>query len=111
MRRDGNVDGNQTVVVAMYRRLGCTVTHTYQLGGGIPDIIVGCRGVVDCQVEIKDGRKPPNKQKLSTDEVEYHKEWQGRLVKIITSIEGVIDHVHELRADASLLQEARRNQT
>jgi hypothetical protein len=71
MRKRARIDINQKDIVGHIRTLGGSVLHTYQLGHGAPDIVVGINGV-NVLVEIKNGDKP-----LTTDEVLFHETWRG----------------------------------
>ena len=76
MRRNARVDGNQTHIVGIFRKLGATVAHTHMIGQGFPDIVVGYKGV-NYLVEIKDPRMPPSKRKLTPDEQKFFDAWKG----------------------------------
>ena len=39
------VDSNQPEIVATLRGMGCSVQHLHAVGKGVPDLLVGCRGV------------------------------------------------------------------
>lgn len=89
MRRASKVDSNQPDIVAAFRRLGYSVAHTHMIGRGFPDIVIGKHNR-NFLVEIKDGRLPPSKRKLTPDELEFHESWRGQIV-IIESIEDVLN--------------------
>ncbi len=97
------VDANQKVVVAALRRVGASVTTTHEVSKGFPDIAVGVSGLTlvgrfnrkevlealalirgvkviegaTLLLEIKDGKQPPSKKKLTPDEVIWHEGWIG----------------------------------
>ena len=75
-RRAAKVDSNQKEIVAALRGAGATVQHLHTVGQGCPDILVGYRSR-NYLMEIKDGAKPPSKQKLTPDEEEWHAAWKG----------------------------------
>jgi Holliday junction resolvase len=75
MRRAA-VDANQSEIVAALRKAGCSVTPTHQAGKGFPDLAVGHRGKTYL-IEVKDGEKPPSRQKLTDDQVRWHGQWLG----------------------------------
>lgn len=85
MRKRAATDRNQSEIVNAYRRIGCTVTCTHQLGDGFPDLVVGFRRV-NYLIEIKDGAKPPSAQKLTPDELAFHEKWQGT-VHVVSTID------------------------
>jgi hypothetical protein len=76
MRRAAKTDANQQAVVDHLRAVGWSVHVTSAIGGGFPDLVVGCPGFC-CPVEIKDGDKPPSERKLTKDQHEFAKNWTG----------------------------------
>jgi len=78
MRRAAKVDDNQSEIVALFRKLGCSVKVTSSLGQGFPDLVVGILGCINLMVEVKDGEKPPSKRKLTDDEQKFKDEWKGQ---------------------------------
>ena len=76
------VDANQAELVALYRKLGCSVVSLAPVGAGVPDLLIGCNSITDL-AEVKDGNKPPSAQKLTPDQVRWHEKWEGsvRVVK------------------------------
>lgn len=72
MRR---TDRNHAEVMRDLRRLGYRVEDLSQLGGGVPDLLIGtqCRRLA--LVEVKDGRKPPSERKLTSSQVQWHLTW------------------------------------
>lgn len=83
MRRAARTDRNQTEIIAALRKAGATVQPLHAVGQGCPDILVGFRGR-NWLFEIKDGFKPPSKRKLTTDQVEWHAGWKGRVCVVET---------------------------
>ena len=77
MRYAAKVDDNQKFIVDALRRAGCSVQPLHTAGGGVPDLLVGKAGV-NYLIEVKDGNKPPSKQKLTPDQVEWHQGWRGQ---------------------------------
>jgi Holliday junction resolvase len=77
-RRAAAVDANQTEIVAALRKAGASVAITSGVHSGFPDIVAGFRGV-NYLIEIKDGKKPPSKQALTSDQVEFHAAWRGQI--------------------------------
>jgi len=92
-------DANQADIVALYRKMGCSVMHCHTLGQGAPDLVVGCMGTVNDLVELKDGTKPKSRRQLTTLEKAFHNMWRGPIV-VIESEAHVIGHVHEMRQRA-----------
>ena len=67
-------DRGQQEIVQTLRDLGCYVEPKLsRLGSGIPDLIVMRHGSIFL-VELKDGKKPPSKQKLTPEEQVWHTE-------------------------------------
>lgn len=85
MRRAARVDDNQAEIVAALRAAGCSVTSLASIGKGCPDIVVGRAGV-NYLLEIKDGKKPPSKRKLTPDEQAWHESWRGQIA-VVHSVE------------------------
>lgn len=81
------VDANQAVIVAALRAYGFAVAHTYEVGGGFPDLVIALRGWLGL-VEIKDGSKPPCARKLTPDEARFHALWPTKIY-IIESVADV----------------------
>ena len=50
------VDANQAAIVADLRKLGMTVVDLHEVGKGVPDLLVGWKGVC-LLVEVKSGPK------------------------------------------------------
>lgn len=86
MRHANKVDGNHAAIVAALRAHGCKVADLSGVGKGVPDILVWIpawsRWVM---VEIK----IPG-EKLNERQVKWHKEFQGSLVYVVTSVEEAI---------------------
>jgi hypothetical protein len=78
MRRASRTDSNQAEIVEEFRRLGCSVAHTHQIGHGFPDIVVG-KNRRTILIEIKDGSKPLSARCLTPDEINFHRAWQGEI--------------------------------
>ena len=85
MRRAARVDDNQAEIVAALRAAGCSVTSLASIGKGCPDIVVGRSGV-NYLLEIKDGKKPPSKRRLTPDEQSWQEAWRGQ-VAVVNSVE------------------------
>jgi len=89
--RRNAVDDNQQEIVQALRKAGCSVTPTSQAGDGYPDLCVGFRGV-NYLLEVKDGSKPPSKQKLTEKQRKWHEQWLGS-VSIVNSVEQALKAV------------------
>jgi len=89
MPRIAKVDDNQADIVKYLRSLGASVRSIAAVGKGVPDLIVGYRGV-NYLVEVKDGSKSPSQRKLTPKEQEFHDEWRGT-VHIVESNDDAYD--------------------
>jgi hypothetical protein len=87
-RIKARTDTNQQQIVKALRDKGCSVQSLHQLGKGIPDLLVGYGGN-NYLLELKDGSKPPSKQRLTDDETKWQSQWQGQ-VTVVNSIETAI---------------------
>ena len=85
------VDANQPMIVAGLRAAGCIVAQAHAVGGGFPDLVVGCRGQTFL-LEVKDGDKPPSARKLTTAQVDWHEEWRGH-VAVVCNLAEALDAV------------------
>lgn len=76
-------DSNQQEIVEALRALGFSVFSTHTVGKGFPDLVAGKNGM-NFLLEVKDGEKAPSAQRLTPDELEFHRTWRGH-VTIVTS--------------------------
>ena len=81
MRRAAAVDRNQSEIVLMLRKVGCTVQLLHRVGQGCPDLLVGYRGV-NYAYEVKDGLLPLSQRKLTPAEAAWHETWRGQVVTV-----------------------------
>jgi Holliday junction resolvase len=88
VRMPKRVDANQKEIVQTLRECGASVLILSEVGKGCPDICVGLHGK-NFLVEIKDGKQPPSKQKLTEAELEFFQNWKGQ-VQVIKSVEEVL---------------------
>ena len=86
----GRRDANQREIVNTYLALGCSVTDTGSIGNGFPDLCIGLWGL-DCLVEVK-----TKGGKMKSSQETFKREWRGRPVRIIRSMEDAINHVQEI---------------
>jgi hypothetical protein len=86
------VDGNLKLIVAAFRKLGCSVHVT----NGAWDLTVGLGGMTRL-VEVKDGSKPPSARKLTPAQVEFRRTWTGG-IELVESVEHVASVVNAMRA-------------
>lgn len=72
------VDANQPAIIQAFRDVGASVEPLHFVGQGFPDILVGFRGQ-NWLIEIKDGSQPPSKKRLTDDETDWHRKWNGQV--------------------------------
>lgn len=89
------VDDNHSEIVKGLRAVGATVRSTASLGSGFPDLAVGWKGSTYL-LEVKDGRKPASKRKLTPDEEKFHMEWNGHAA-IIGSLDEALREIGAIR--------------
>ena len=85
MRRAARIDENQPDIVEALRKRGAFVQSLAAIGKGCPDLLVGFHGRWFV-LEVKDGSKPPSRQKLTTDERDWITDAQRRApVHVVTN--------------------------
>jgi hypothetical protein len=89
-------DSNHTLIVAVFRAMGCSVQSVAMVGKGCPDLLVGKDGWT-VPVEVKDGAKPPSARKLTSDEEIWRANWKGSYALIESP-----EQAHQLVADMML---------
>lgn len=73
-------DGNQTEIERDLRSLGFAVHSTHALGSGFPDLVIG-----DYHFNFLVEVKPTAKAKLTADEDEWHRRWEGQVNTCIST--------------------------
>jgi Holliday junction resolvase len=91
VRKIARRDRNHSEIVKAFRKLGWSVLDLAQLGGGCPDLLVGC-GKRNILVEVKDGTKPQSQRELTDDQVKFWNTWRGEK-RLVESIEDVLSVV------------------
>jgi len=84
MRHCGKVDQTQHAIVATLRALGATVVSLANVGGGVPDLLVGHRGralLVECK--SKGGRLTPMQRV-------FRLTWRGGPVVVVQNPEQAV---------------------
>ena len=99
MRRAARIDANQPAIVEALRKAGCRVQPLHMVGQGCPDLLVSRQGRV-VLMEVKDGTKPPSKQRLTPDEQAWHDLWSdvakaGALV-VVASVGEALEAVEAI---------------
>jgi Holliday junction resolvase len=83
MRRSAHTDANQAEIVRCVRKMGATVVSLAAVGQGVPDLLVGYRGV-NYLFELKNPGQDKSKQRLRVCQAEWHAKWGGR-VQVVTT--------------------------
>lgn len=86
MRRAAKLDANQAAVVALLRAHGCSVQSLASVGGGVPDLLVGFRGV-NVVIEVKDGEKAASARALTREQVAWHRGWAGQAAVVLGPVQ------------------------
>jgi hypothetical protein len=79
MRQAAKIDANQPDIVKALKDAGMSVQILSAVGKGVPDLLVGFRGV-NVLIEVKDGAKPLSAQKLTDDQANWHGAWAGQVI-------------------------------
>lgn len=87
--RAARTDANHAAVVKALRQCGCSVFDTSAVGGGFPDLVVGCAGKT-MLMEVKDGAKPPSARRLTPAQLELHAHWRGGPIAVVLDVESAI---------------------
>ena len=103
--RAAKVDENQREIVKTLRNMGCTVQHLHSVGKGCPDILVGYKGF-NILIEIKDGDKSPASQKLTPDQVIWHRSWFGQ-VDVVNNKDQAVLTVLKIARDLSNMDDLK----
>lgn len=84
MRKRGRTDSNQQEIVDALRQAGCSVLVLSGVGHGCPDLLVGRAGM-NYLLEVKDGKAPPSKQRLTKPELRFFQGWRGH-AQVVTDV-------------------------
>lgn len=88
-RRASKVDANQPEIVKALRLAGATVQPLHMVADGCPDLLVGYMRRT-ALVEVKDGSKPPSARALTPDQLEWHRDWRGGTLAVVSDVEGAL---------------------
>lgn len=87
-------DANHDQVTGWYVQTGCIVLDLSQVGGGCPDLLIGCAGVTDlAEVKIEGEDLRPNQRT-------FNDKWRGSRPWKISTLDDVLAHVADLRRRA-----------
>lgn len=90
------VDENHKEVVEALRASlpEATVFDASGAGRGFPDLVVGFRGR-NYLYEVKNGRVPPSRRRLTTAQVGMHHNWQGQVAIVHSAADILADLARE----------------
>lgn len=107
MRLRGRVDRTHAEIRDALRAFG-TVESLANLGGGVPDLLFGCRV---CRrnhlIEAKDGQRPPSERVLTDDEQRFADEWQGERPVLLESADQAIAWAKSHRHGGSIARRGK----
>lgn len=95
MRHARKVDANQAEIVAALRAAGRFVEVLSDVGRGVPDLLVAWNG----KCLLMEVKMP--KQKLTPDQLDWHRKWRGPAVAVVRS---VAEALEATGVDASFLE-------
>lgn len=99
MRRAARTDATHTEIVEALRKAGATVHSLAAVGKGMPDLLVGVRGIT-LLVECKDGSKPPSARRLTPDQQDFMRTWTGGPVAVVDGVDAALRVLSSLSAQA-----------
>lgn len=76
-------DATHKPIVEALRRVGASVVDAAELGGGVPDLVVGYRGVTRW-LEVKSGSK------LKPEQIDFIATWRGGEVRVVMTPEDAL---------------------
>ena len=85
--RNAKTDHNQNEIVQALRQVGATVVLLHKVGSGVPDLLVGFRGVTYL-LEVKQLKGKPNLL-----QERWYREWNGRAPVIVKTVDDAINAV------------------
>lgn len=89
MRRAARRDDNEKEIVKALREAGAYVAYLDTPA----DLLIGYMGRTII-FEVKDGNKPPSARKLTPNEQEFHDNWTGGELYIITCTQDALDRLN-----------------
>lgn len=89
-------DANHNEIVSAFEELGASVIDTSAMGGGFPDLIIGCCGVT-VLVEIKNLKTSYGRQGLNKNQAKWKEQWTGGAYAVVSSVDMVKTIVQTIR--------------
>lgn len=93
----GRADMNQKDIVSALKKCGASVLICSDVGGGMPDLVVGYRGK-NYLVEVKNPENWYGKRGLNPLQKEWAESWRGGSVNIIRSVDEAIQFLQSIPA-------------
>ena len=91
--RAKRTDANQSSIIAVLREVGATVVDLSAVGKGVPDLLVGHRGVTYL-LEVKNV-----KGKTTPDQDAFYAWWRGGPVHIVRTADEALSAIGAIRGD------------
>lgn len=88
-------DKNHAEVVGWYKQAGCSVLDLADIGGGCPDLLIGCAGVEGFAEVKQEG------EGLRPNQETFHRDWRGGKPWTVSTLSNVIEHITWLRKRAA----------
>ena len=85
-------DANHVEIVTAFRKMGASVIDLSDVGGGVPDLIVCCHGVVDL-VDIKNPKTGYGRRGLNKLQRNWAEQWRGSPVYMVYTVGDVMEMV------------------
>lgn len=87
-------DANHLDAIGWYESLGCTVVDLRNVGGGVPDLLIGAAGVTDlAEVKTEEGELRPSQKTFLV-------KWRGKIPWLTRTLDDAIAHVADMRRRA-----------
>ena len=93
--RAKRTDANQSAIIAVLREVGATVVDLSAVGKGVPDLLVGHRGVTYL-LEVKNVK---GKNKTTPDQDIFYAWWRGGPVHIVRTADEALAAIGAIRGD------------
>ena len=84
--RAKRTDANQSAIIAVLRQVGATVVDLSAVGKGVPDLLVGHRGVTYL-LEVKNLK---GRNRLTPDQDVFYAWWRGAPVTIVRTADDAL---------------------
>lgn len=87
--RAKRTDANQSAIIAVLRQVGATVVDLSAVGKGVPDLLVGHRGVTYL-LEVKNLK---GRNRLTPDQDVFYAWWRGAPVTIVRTADEALQAI------------------